>query len=67
VDEATYREALQDIDRQIDLTEEFLKQRQHHAKYDTDLEARLRELRNEKEQLLQTGPFQDLLDDVVID
>jgi hypothetical protein len=67
VSEASYHETLQEIERQIELTEEFLKRRKHHARYDKDLDAKLRELRKEKQQLLHTGPFQSLLDEIVID
>ena len=58
MDEAMFHETLQDLDRQIERIEEFLKQRKQLAKHDSDLKTKLRQLQKEREQLLVSWPLQ---------
>ena len=54
--EAEYRDALEELDRQIALAEEFLKQRKKNKRHDSDLKSKLDRCIRERDALRQAGP-----------
>jgi hypothetical protein len=66
VNESADREALKELDRQIELTEQFLIERKQQGKYDGDLVSKLAAYRQERERLLQNIPSGEMLDDGLV-
>jgi hypothetical protein len=67
MDPSQYHEQVAELKRQIELVEEFIRQRKKLAKKDSDVRVKLRLYRTQLDELLRLGSLEELSDDIAAD
>ena len=67
MDEVLFHEKVAELERQIELIEEFLDQRKDLVSGDKDLKVKLKKYRSELDRLLLIGPFEEISDELIVD